>query len=249
MSLRPQAQTRRILLLYHSIGDSPFAVTREGFRAQMEWLASSAEVLSLDTMLRRDRKGRLQVSLTFDDGYVSLHSQALPILRGVGASATAFLNTGWIADETRKSSSVAQGHYPDERFLLWSEVEELAAAGWAVGAHGVDHLDLTTEDDDRVRHELFASRQAITTRLGTCSRVFSYTWGRHSGHLRQLVAQTGYSHAVAGIHAPITDESDQFAIPRINIDRGYDLRDFKAIVAGDWDYLGWWQRMRAQLRK
>ncbi|HVZ51718.1 MAG TPA: polysaccharide deacetylase family protein [Pseudolabrys sp.] len=233
------------MLLYHAIGGSALAVTCEGFRAQMEWLASCADILPLDVMLRREGAAPLQVAITFDDGYVSLHSEALPVLRGVGARAAAFLNTGWIAETVRKASSAAQGHYPDERFLLWREVGDLAAAGWTIGSHGVGHLDLTVQDDERVRHELSASRQAIAARLGACSPVFSYTWGRHNAHLRQLVAQDGYSHAVAGIHAPYSDMSDPLAIPRINIDRGYTLDDFKAIVAGDWDYLGWWQRLRA----
>ncbi len=34
------------------------------------------------------------------------------------------------------------------------------------------------------------------------------------------------------------------AFPRINVAQNYSLEDFRAIVRGDWDYLGWVQRAK-----
>jgi len=115
-----------------------------------------------------------------------------------------------------------------------------------VGSHGVRHLDLTRESDDGIRAELTNSRAAIEKELGVRSPIFAYTWGRHTPRLRRLVEQAGYSHALAGIHAPLSDDMDPFAVPRIAIRRDYTLSDFKAVVQGDWDYLGWLQRWRNQ---
>ena len=246
-SLCPRAAKRRVVLLYHSIGDSPPALPNAVFRSQIEWLTSEAELVSLDTALRRTGTAPLQVSITFDDGYASVHSAASTVLRGLGATATVFLNTGWIASETRKQSDSGQGHYPQENFMLWREVEDLAAAGWGIGSHGVDHLDLTAQPDDCVRTQLTASRARIVETLGSCSPIFSYTWGRHTPHLRQLVAEAGYTHAVAGVHGALHDTMDPYMIPRIDVAKSYTLDDFKAIVRGDWDYLAWLQQGRAVL--
>jgi peptidoglycan/xylan/chitin deacetylase (PgdA/CDA1 family) len=242
---RPRPQQRRVILLYHSVGDSPLAVGLAGFRQQMQWLSANAAVMPLRQLLSNASAVPLQAAITFDDGYSSLHSAALPILNDAGAVASAFLNTGWIETDRRRSSDAAQGHYPQEQFLLWREVEALAASGWDIGSHGIDHLDLTRQPDDVVNRELHLSRRQIEQAGLVCSPIFSYTWGRHNAHLRALVKAAGYTHALAGIHEPVAESGDPFAIPRINIDRHCTLDDFKAIVRGDWDYLGWLQHAKA----
>lgn len=244
--LRPRPAQRRIVLLYHSIGGSPFALAEPAFRKQMEWLASAAEIVPLAAILADRGSAPLQVAITFDDGYASLHAAAFPILRDVGATATVFLNTGWIGTQTRKASDPAQGHYPQEKFLLWREVADLAGAGWGVGSHGADHLDLMVQEDSVVRMQLKDSRVRIEGVLSACSPVFSYTWGRHTPHLRRLVAESGYTHAVAGVHGPLTDTTDPMAIPRIDIANAYTQQDFQVIIRGDWDYLGWIQQARTR---
>jgi peptidoglycan/xylan/chitin deacetylase (PgdA/CDA1 family) len=239
----PQPRQRRIVLLYHALGSSPFALEETAFRAQMEWLASVADIVPLSRLLVDSSLTSLQAAITFDDGYASLHTGALPVLRG--ACVSAFLNTGWIGTHARKASDPTLGHYPNESFLLWREVEDLAAAGWDIGSHGVDHLDLTQQPDGVVRAQLHESRARIEEVLSACSPVFSYTWGRHTPHLRRMVAEAGYTYAVAGVHGAVTAHSDPMAIPRIDIANTYTLDDFKAIVRGDWDYLAWLQRARA----
>lgn len=243
--LRPRPEQRRLILLYHSIGDSPLALEPAGFRQQMQWLSTHAVMMPLRQLLLNPSSAPVQAAITFDDGYSSLHSAALPILTDAGVVASAFLNTGWIETDTRRPSDAAQGHYPQEQFLLWREVEALAASGWDIGSHGIDHLDLTRQPDDVVDRELRLSRRHIEQAALVCSTIFSYTWGRHNMHLRSMVKAAGYTHALAGIHGPVSESDDPFAVPRINIDRHCTLDDFKAIVRGDWDYLGWLQRAKA----
>jgi peptidoglycan/xylan/chitin deacetylase (PgdA/CDA1 family) len=242
--LRPVSHPRRIVLLYHAVGDSPLAVREAAFSEQITWLAAAAEILPLQELLKGASKASLQAAITFDDGYQSLYNTAYPILKDAGATATLFLNTGWIGQHTPVAADAALGHYPDEFFLTWPEVEHLAQEGWEIGSHGVDHLDLTVQADGIVRGQLTESRHHIEERIARCSPVFAYVSGRHTKHLHALVAGAGYSEAVAGIHGTLTAHTDPFAIPRINITRSYGLNDFKAIVHGDWDYLRWIQKIR-----
>lgn len=246
--LLPRPGRRRVILLYHSVGDSPWAVRPSAFRAQVEWLAANADIVPLRGLLANDSAAPLQAAITFDDGYASLCDAALPVLREHGAVASAFLNTGWIGTDKRRASDPAAGHYPQEWFLLWREVAALAAAGWEIGSHGVDHLDLTAQADDVVARELRDSRQHIEDEIGRCSPIFSYTWGRHAAILRKLVTEAGYTFAVAGRHRPLATGDNHFALPRLNIENCYTLGDFKAIVTGDWDYLGWIQSAKAAVR-
>lgn len=237
---------RSLVLLYHSVGDTPWAIRPAQFRAQIEWLCAHATILSLPQLLEYRSRSALEVTLTFDDGYESLHRHAYPILSSFGAGATVFVNSGCIAGESRRLSDERLGHYPGEAFLLWKEVNELARGGWFIGSHGVEHDDLTQADDAAASMELHRSRADIESRISGPCRFFAYTWGRHNERLRALTRDAGYECAFAAQHGPIAGASDRFALPRINIAADYSLRDFAAIVRGDWDYLGRLARLRAR---
>ena len=236
---------RRQVLLYHAVEGGEWALTGRLFRAQMEWLAAQTLALPLDALLEGPASTRPGVAITFDDGYACLVETALPILADLGLTATVYLNTGWIGDRERRPSDPSLGHYPGEEYMRWADVELLAAAGWTIGSHGVEHLDLTRTPDAVTDQELSESRQTIEMRLGLPCRHFSYTWGRHTPALRRRVAAAGYRYAAAGHHAPLSAGDDPLAFPRINIDHRYSLADYQAILRGDWDYLGWVQRARA----
>jgi len=239
-----QSINRRMVLLYHSVGDSPWAVREAEFDSQVRWLAQHATVESLDGLLQDSSTPGLRVAITFDDGYGSLAATAAQILRVAGMTATVYLNTAFI-DETLGHPSVAEaGHYPGERFLTWAEVFRLRELGWIIGSHGMEHLDLTCQPPERLRNELAGSRLAIESKLGAPCRHFAYTWGRHNAEVREAVRDTGYEFAAAALHGPLSGSSDRFAFPRVNIHHDYSIEDFAAIVHGDWDFLGTWQAWR-----
>lgn len=240
--LRPAPARRKLILLYHSIGERPWATPQADFAAQMRWLSHTARVVSLPQLLDGDFDDPWQAAITFDDGYASLRDKALPILRDLGAVASVFITTGCIAERARTPSDPKLGHYPDETFLSWRDVEDLAAAGWTIGSHGVDHVDLTAAST-ATDAQLLASRRAIETRINPAKLYFAYPWGRHDFAARRAVQGAGYQCALSCEHAPLEAGFDPWAAPRINIQRDYSLNDFAAAVAGDWDYLGWAQRL------
>lgn len=245
-SLSP-ARPRKLVLLYHSLGTNPPAVAAANFRQQVAWLSRNAAITSLDSVMHSSGQNPLEAAITFDDGYASLHDQVAPILAEYGATATVYLNTGWIGESVRKVSDADLGHYPKEHFLTWDEVEELARAGWTIGSHGVEHLDLTRQDADAVARELAESKREIEFRLGQSCQHFAYTWGRFKPALQHAVRNAGYMSAVSGLHGPVTATSDHYALPRIDVRAEYELRDFIDVVRGHWDYLGLKQRLVRRL--
>jgi peptidoglycan/xylan/chitin deacetylase (PgdA/CDA1 family) len=213
----------------------------------MKWLSKAARLMSLEQLLGGDLEDPLQVAITFDDGYASVHDVALPILKDVGTVATVFPNTGIIAEGGRNSSDAALGYYPNESFLSWRDVEGLATERWSVGSHGVGHLDLAAACEETASRELTASKKMIENVISVPCMLFAYTWGKHTPCLRRLVAEAGYRYAFSGRHEPLQADGDPFTVPRINISNDYTMSDFKAVISGDWDYLGWIQRMKAGL--
>lgn len=239
-------QNRKLILLYHSVGQQGWAMSPQQFSEQMSWLADHCRILPLTQLIQAAPDRDMQVALTFDDGYQSLYEQALPILAAKKLTATVYLNTGWIGQDAheRQLSRADLGHYPDEAFLLWPEVQELYRAGWEMGSHGVNHYNFAETNATLTQQELAASKQEIEQRLQTSCLHFSYPWGRYSKNLQALVKNCGYHYAVAARHAALTARADLFALPRINIARDYSYVDFKNIVYGRWDFLGWIQKWR-----
>jgi peptidoglycan/xylan/chitin deacetylase (PgdA/CDA1 family) len=240
----PTPPNRRMILIYHAVGDGPLAMPEVLFWRQMDWLKEHATVESLDSLLENRQGGGLRVALTFDDGYRCLHRHVAPILEERGFPATVYLNTAHIGDAEPCRSDETRGHYPGEEFLLWKEVGELQEKGWTIGSHGVEHIDLTTLPPDEVEFQAAHSKREIEQRLGETCRHYSYTWGRCNPAVQEKLDGAGYLYAVAGHHAPVGSDSNCLALPRIDIRREYTLNDFIAVVSGRWDYLGLVQRMR-----
>lgn len=235
-------ERRTVILIYHAVGSGPLAVSETVFREQIAWLSQCATIVTLDAALSNRPTSSHQVVITFDDGYVSVHDRAAPILEEHGATATVYLNTGWIGDAGHRPSDVSLGHYPQEFFMNWGEAAALAKAGWTIGSHGVDHLDLTQQEQISVEHELAESKRAIQGRLGRPCKHFAYTWGRFTPALIGKVREAGYLSAASCLHGPVLADSDRFAFPRIDVRAEYEILDFASVVSGRWDYIGYKQR-------
>lgn len=243
---------RKIILIYHAAGNGPWAISADNFKKQVQWLKKHCDIVPLTTLLTESSKSnKIQVSLTFDDGYACLYDTVLPILQTEKALATVYVNTGWISecDNTRKDSNPNLGHYPGEKFLTWREVKALDHAGWKIGSHGVDHIDLTTQPSNIVHQELLNSKQIIESKLHKRCDHFAYTWGKHNAFIENLVLEAGYQYAVAGHHAIIKSSDNPFALPRMNVAIEYSLTDFENMLKGRWDFLGHIHRWKKQLKR
>lgn len=238
-----ERRERDIVLLYHSVAGGPLSISRARFVAQMDWLKAHARVVCLDEMLTGVNNGGIRVVLSFDDGYETLHGVVREVLAERGLTAIAYVNSGLIGDIARNDSAESQGHWPNERFLLWSETRTLAEAGWTIGGHGIEHIDLTAVAPADVLKQLTACREQIELKLGRECRHFAYTWGRWNACAKHLAVEAGYLSAMGGIHGAIEPNSDRYALPRIDIRAEYELDDFVAAVTGRWDFLAVRQRL------
>lgn len=250
--LAANSDARSIILIYHSVAGGTVSTRLENFKTQMMWLAEHVDVVSLDVLLDESKSGvkaeRIRVALTFDDGYRTLFDTVAPILDGYGFPATVYLNTGEIWEQRHKPSCTEQGHYPDEEFMLWSEVAELQQRGWTIGSHGIQHVDLCLCNETEIVRQLGASKKEIEKRLDIACDHFSYTWGHYNDAVRKVVKQAGYRSAVAGRHGPVRASSDPFELPRLDVRPEYSMEDFVAVVCGKWDYLKHIQTLRAFFR-
>lgn len=236
---------RRVILIYHSIGDQGWAVTQDDFYSQIKWLSNNAKIVGLSELLHsKVTSEKLLISITFDDGYRSVYDSAFPIMSEFNCTGTVYVNSGWISEKINRLSEGKEGHYPGESFMTWEQVIDLFNHNWNIGSHGVDHVDLRKVSDKEIKYQLSQSKKDIESHLKTECKDFSYTWGSYTENLCNKVRDSGYQTAVSGQHGRLKSNSSLLSLPRIDVRREYTESDFSSIVSGNWDFLGVIQNYR-----
>ena len=239
-------KNRKIILLYHSVGESSWAMNEDIFLEQINWLHENHQILPLTQLIESKPSDKIQISLTFDDGYKTLYDHVFPILLQKKINATVYINTGWISEDAkdRKKSCPELGHYPEEYFLTWHEVKHLSKNYWEIGSHGINHDNFQKMKEDIIERELMQSKIEIEKKISKKCLHFSYPFGLYSNRVKNKVKEASYQYATAARHGRLLPGSDHLALPRINVSKDYSLDDFKNIVSGKWDYLGWAQKIK-----
>lgn len=215
----------------------------------MDWLKANTAVIPLDNLVDGNwptSPTGIVCSITFDDGYATVHHFAYPILAERHLPATVYLVAGAIHCDAPQSSNRFSGLYPDEDMLIWPEVLELESHSIRMGSHLLHHQDLTALDSASADRELQDSRRTIEDHTGSPCSSFCFPWGKHNDATVNAVRRAGYANSVITIQDRWRkkDVVDRYRIPRADIRRDYTLDDFKAVLRGDWDYLGHIQRIR-----
>lgn len=233
---RPDSTGLRILF-YHRVSDDhdELAVTPKAFREQMDYLASESyrvvNVVEAARLLEERAWTPRTIGLSFDDGFLDVAEQALPILAERGFRGTVFVATavtsGWAQFDW----------YRDQPPLLeWDEIAALDAEGTLrFEAHSVTHPNLLRLRDGAARQEIEGSKVALEDRLGRPVTAFCYPSGLHGPRERALVAQAGYRVAVTCEPGVNTSTTDRLALQRRQVDARDSLLDFRAKVGGGHD--------------
>lgn len=218
------------IITFHSIDDSGsvISISPRRFAGIIDEIAASGWLgCNVSDALAAWRKGDhhpRRIALSFDDGYRNLLDGALPVLRAAGFSATVFVVAGRCGGDNRwpgQPSSI-----PTLELLDWGHLEQLLAAGWEIGSHGLDHLTLTTLSPERAGRELRAARGALEERLGCDARLLAYPYGIHDPTVRALAAEV--YEAACGTRLALATPADlesPFELPRLD---AYYLRGFSA---------------------
>jgi peptidoglycan/xylan/chitin deacetylase (PgdA/CDA1 family) len=223
------------ILMYHYVSVPPpgadkyrldLSVTPDQFAAQLGWLRRNGfSAISLDALYFALAEGaRLPprpVVLTFDDGYADAYTNAFPLLRTFGMTATFFVVTDWL--------DTAQPGY-----LTWPQAREMAAAGMSIQSHTRSHKDLTTGCDyDCLVYQILGSVQTIQAEIGRRPRFFCYPGGEYDRAAIQVVKQVGLVAAVTTDAGTIQVSSRLYELKRARM-RGTTRLDDLAWMMLDW---------------
>lgn len=201
---------RAAILAFHAVeeGPGPLCIPPAVFTRQVAALAEAGAVAFTVTELsRRLRLGELPekaVAFTFDDGYASVHCNALPILHSHGFVATVYPVTSQLGGTNEWDAPHRQATL---QVLDRAALVELAATGWEVGGHTHTHQRLAGLARLKVQQEIAMSRSVLEDLLGTPVRSFAYPYGAWDATSRRLVGEShltclGIGAALAGPNSP-----------------------------------------------
>jgi peptidoglycan/xylan/chitin deacetylase (PgdA/CDA1 family) len=117
------------------------------------------------------------VLVTFDDGYRDNLELAAPVLAELDVRVLLFCVTGELDRASTLDPATRAALPPRQRFLTWTEADQLAAAGHVLAAHTHTHPKLTELDEHRASDEVDRSLQAVAERTGRPTEAFAYPYG------------------------------------------------------------------------
>lgn len=185
-SVRNQLNSRSLAILgYHKIGEPPpggwqtwFYVPEEIFVGHLGYLrALGWQVIDLLALFRGitapESLPERAALLTFDDGYRSMRTVALPWLLRFGYPAVLFVPTDYIGG----SNGFDAGCEPEEAICDWDDLRELERLGVSIQSHGASHRSFSKLSLPEQEEELARSKITLEGGLRKPVEVFAYPYG------------------------------------------------------------------------
>jgi peptidoglycan/xylan/chitin deacetylase (PgdA/CDA1 family) len=209
--------TERVpILMYHVINPPPAGapfpglyVSSSEFSAQMQALANAGyHAITQDQMWAYWKRGVTlpagkPIVVSFDNGYQSQYTNALPVLRRLG----------WVGDENIQLTGLP----PSQGGLSQAQIKGLVTAGWELDTQGISHADLITLNATQLAEQVASARKTIQQRYGVPVNWFCYPSGHYNATVIAAVKSAGYTGSTTVVPGWAGPESDPYRLPRLRV--------------------------------
>lgn len=222
-------QNKAVIVLFHRVDDhlkgNPISCTSDEFRAYCRFFRKYFRVVSLGELLQTvasggDLSGLLVI--TFDDGYKDNYELAAKELVRLGLPACFFLVTNFISSDLIPSWDAKRSIRT--RWMTWDDVRALHAQGFEIGAHTMNHVDLSAVSTEDAISEITGSKERLERELEEAVVYFSYPYGRApqiTKESREAVRQAGYKCCLSAYGGAVERQTDPFYMKRTVISQWY----------------------------
>jgi peptidoglycan/xylan/chitin deacetylase (PgdA/CDA1 family) len=229
-----------VFLCYHSVaaeGPRYLTVSADLFERQLALLRRrgmrGGDLAALEGLVA-GRSAGPTAFLTFDDGFRDNCETVLPLLREYGFPGFVFVLPPLLeagdAFEWPEMKADLERFGATMRSVDWPMLERMKEGGFEVGSHTLSHAHLPLLEPERLREELWDSRQAIRERLGSCDTL-AYPFGEWSEEVAAAAAECGYRFAFTLPTVSGQRRATPLSIPRVNVDYRDEERRFEAKVS------------------
>jgi peptidoglycan/xylan/chitin deacetylase (PgdA/CDA1 family) len=202
--------------MYHVINPPPpgakfpgLYVPPEEFAQQMQALAKAGfHAVTMDQMRANWTRGTplpagKPIVVSFDNGYQSQLTQALPVLRKLG----------WVGVENIQLTGLP----PSQGGLSDAQVSELVSAGWELDTQGISHADLITLGATALHEQVAVARAEVQRRWHVPVNWFCYPSGHYDATVIAEVKAAGYVGSTTVVPGWATPAEDAYRLPRLRV--------------------------------
>lgn len=220
------------ILMYHVINPPPpgapypgLYVPRGEFAAQMRALkAAGWHAVTMNQLEANWTRGiplgpGRPIVLTFDNGYASQYTNALPVLRALG----------WPGVENIQLSGLP----PSEGGLTEAQVRGLLSAGWELDTQGISHADLIRLDAAGLQFQIAHARALLRARYRVPVNWFCYPSGHYDATVIDAVRAAGFIGSTTVVPGWASRAEDPYRLPRLRVLGGTSPQQLLAQIAAE----------------
>ncbi len=217
--------------MYHVIAPPPSGapfpglyVTPSEFAAQMQalkqdgWHAVTPDQLEAYWTRGVGLGQGKPIVLSFDNGYQSQYTQALPVLRRLG----------WVGVENIQLTGLP----PSQGGLGDAQVRGLLAAGWELDTQGFSHADLITLDSQQLHYQVAVARTTLQQRYHVPVNWFCYPSGHYDATVVAAVRAAGYTGSTTVVPGWAHPRDDPYRLHRLRVLGGTTPAALLTLIAG-----------------
>lgn len=228
------------------------------FKANLHFLKRNTNVVSLDDFFSgRLSYKKINTVITFDDGYKSWVTDAIPVLQELDLPATFFVTSGFIGLSTADAAEFMRSKLlltpSPQRIpggLDSDDVKRIVDEGFTVGGHTINHCILSEPRDNvQLRYEITEDKMRLERILGIKIQYFAYPSGAYHNpeiDLTEVLRESGYRGAITTVPGFNSTSTNPYLLHRELTCASMPGPVFSARVYGNYDavrFLKQWGRL------
>lgn len=236
------------ILAFHDVSQDQM----QNFRKKIETVKTTGNIVSIDDILagRMSRK-KINIAITFDDGYRGWIDNVFPVLRELGVTATFFVSSGFVGLWGEKERDFLRTNMRRDQkttgALTDKELRKLSNEGFSIGGHTCNHVNIAELSDiNELRREIQKDKTELEKITGTKVEYFAYPFGFYQNvciDLEQILRESGYRGALTLVPGLINADTNSYCLHRDLISASMPMSVFKARLLGNYDGVMFLRRM------
>lgn len=227
---------------------------KDRFVAKVRWLAQNYRLVSLANAHHRagldDR--RLNVALTFDDGFAEHATLVAPVLEDLNVPATFFVPSGAIdltSDEAERFAKDGLRRRGSFRFMSSPQLKQLAEHRlFEIGGHTTNHADLgSIGDQGELDGEIVRDKAVLERLIGIPVEWFAFPFGSStniSAWALRTIEGAGYKAAFTIVPGFWSRKQNSFLVRRDSLSLAANDDLWHCSLRGGNDAVGWVKHRR-----
>ncbi len=223
------------VIAFHDVEDASW------FENVVQSLVRDMQVITPSDFVKgKFEKTRMNVLVTFDDGYASWVDVCAPILSRYGIKALFFVNSGLLSaskDEEAADSFVRENlRVSAKRTIGEKGISSLLSEGHTIGGHTASHTSLRRAPDATIRHEVESDKAMLENTFGVTLDHFAYPFGTahdYSNETGATIHTLGYSFVYTA--EPGFYKKGALHIPRTLVEKGQPYESIMCWLMGGYD--------------